>query len=151
MRRCFDADYINRIANDPSIYPWVRGPVDGPIDVSPIINNENNIAMMGEHGGVVFLFVSVGVYDGHSLVLPSGRGRWVLKAARESLNWIFTHYAKEVLMTVPEGNVAVRALVKCLKAKFKYREEAIWWRDGKKVPADIYSLTKEDWEKCQSA
>ncbi len=83
------------------------------------------------------------------MVLPDGRGRWAIKAARASLKTMFDDGATEIMMAVPHGNVAVRALVRILRANFRGTIENGWWRDGHPIPSDIFSLTKSDWEQCQ--
>lgn len=140
----------NDLINHPSIYPWVCGPMMGPLDIAPAILTGNYVALLGEHGGFLFYHISEKIYDAHSAVLPSGRGKWALRAAKDALWWMFEREkAREIMMTVPQGNIAVRALVKIVKAKFRGRLEDGWFRDGEPIPADIYSLIKEDWESCR--
>lgn len=150
MERHRSAEFVNRVANDPSVFPHICGPFSGEVDLTPLIENENCIALMGEHGGFVFLYCGDNVYDAHSIVLPSGRGPWALNAAKESLDWIFEYGANEVLMRVPRGNIAVRALVRCLKGKLKFHEKEGWWRGNEKIPADVFSVTAKDWKQCRS-
>jgi RimJ/RimL family protein N-acetyltransferase len=142
------ASRLTELANDKSIYPWIKGPLVGRFETCSIVNNPNNIVMIGEYGGYVFLGMGDGIYDAHSLILPEGRGKWALKAAHEALDSIF-EIATEVTMMVPKGNIAVRALVLRLGAKLKERRENGWWRDGASIPTDIFSITKEDWTKCR--
>jgi hypothetical protein len=62
------------------------------------------------------------------------------------LDWIFGHGASEVLMLVPKGNLAVLSLVRCLRATYRETMTEGWFLDGKKVDADVYSVTKKDWQ-----
>lgn len=150
IERQMSADHVNQIVNHPSIHPWVCGPTEEPLDLTGPIESGNYIALFGEHGGFLFYRVSDGIYDAHSAVLPSGRGKWAIRAARDALHWIFEReQAREVLMAVPHGNVAVRALVRILKARFQGTIENGWWRDGHAIPTDIYSMTRADFETCQ--
>lgn len=147
LARQDSASRLTELANDPSIYHWIKGPLTGHFDTSSIVNPAN-VVLLGEHGGFVFLGMGGGIYDAHSLILPDGRGAWALEAAHEALDKIFES-ASEVTMMVPRGNIAVRALVRRLGAKFRERRENGWWRDGAVIPADIFSITKEDWTKCR--
>lgn len=149
IERQSSASLVNRVVNDPSVYPWVCGPVTGELDLTGPIESGNYIALFGEHGGFLFWKIADGVYDAHSAVLPTGRGRWALDAAKSALNAMFNGDAAEIMMTVPRGNVAVRALVRSVKAKYRGRIEDGWMIGGKPVAADIFSLTKSDWEQCQ--
>lgn len=149
IERQTSAQKVNQVVNHPSVYPWVCGPVSGPLDLSQAIESGDYIALFGEHGGFLFWKVAPGIYDAHSAVLPEGRGRWALDAAREALRQMFASDAQEILMAVPKGNLAVRALVRVLKAQFRGTIDNGWWNEGRPIPADIYSLIKSDFEQCQ--
>src|SRR6185312_10059007 len=99
----------------------------------------------GEYGGFLFWRVEPGIYDAHSAVLPEGRGPWAIKAACKALDIMFEGDALEIMMVCPKGNIAVLTLVRMLKAKFRGTIEDGWWRDGKAIPADVYSMTRDDW------
>lgn len=150
IERQISAEKINLIANDPSVYPWIAGPFEGELDFTETIAGDRVIALFGEYGGFIFYRIAEGIYDAHSAVLPAGRGKWAVRTAREALAWMFDKEdAQEVMMAVPHGNVAVRALVRILKANFRGTIEDGWWREGHPINSDIYSLTKSDWEQCQ--
>lgn len=150
LERHRTASLVNLVINDESVYPWVCGPVKGRLDLSEPIESGNYIALMGIYGGFLFWHISDGIYDAHSAVLPQGRGKWAIRAAKEALKWMFSEAdAREIMMVVPQGNVAVHALVRMLKAKKTGNLENGWWIEGKQVPCAVYSMTKTDWEKCQ--
>lgn len=149
IERLASAEKINAVLNDPSVYPWVCGPLDGPIDIGPLLKVEWCIPLFGEHGGFIFYDLGHGLYDAHSAILPNGRGRWAVRAAREALKIMFERDALEVMMAAPRGNLAVLSLIRLLKAQFRGTIENGWWLNGQPVDSDIYSLTKTDWEQCQ--
>lgn len=150
IERQSSAVLVNEIINHPSIHPWVCGPIKGPLDVTESIEDGSYTALFGEHGGFLFWKMGGGIYDAHSAVLPEGRGKWAIRSAHEALRWMFEKEdAQEIMMTVPKGNIAVRALVRVLKAKFRGTIESGWWRDGRAIPCDVYSITKMDWEQCR--
>jgi hypothetical protein len=145
------AEFVNEIVNHPSIHPWISGPIEGPLDLTGLIEDGSYIPLMGEFGGFMFWRLSGGVYDAHSAVLPEGRGKWTKEAAIEALHWMFEKEgAKEIMMAAPKGNLAVLILIRSLKAKFRGRIENGWHLKGQYVPSEIYSLTKADFEKCLS-
>jgi hypothetical protein len=151
IERQFDANAVNRIVNHPSVYPWICGPLEGhQLDLTGPIGDGTYIALFGEYGGFLFFKVSEGIYDAHSAVLPEGRGKWAFNAAHEALRLMFAGGALEIMMAAPKGNLPVRALIRSLKAKHRGKIEGGWTIKGQPVDSDIYSLTKMDYEKCQS-
>lgn len=149
MNEIWDADRIERIANDPSVYPWICGRKTEPFDFKEMVKDRNNIFLFGEFGGFYFRNMDGRVFDAHSMVLPEGRGHWASQAAESALNWIFAHTnAQEVTMSVPKGNLPVRALVRLLGAEFRGTIENGWHLRGKDVPVDVYSILKDGW-KCR--
>jgi hypothetical protein len=110
-----------------------------------------HLAFAGEHGCFVFLNLKDGIYEARGAVLSSGRGRWAHAAAKEALRRMFEEEgAREIMMAAPKGNWPVRALIRCLKAKYLGRIESAWFWDGQWVPSDIFSLTRTDFEQCNS-
>ena len=150
ISRQTSAERINEIANHESVYPWICGPIEGPLDLKEPVESGDYIALLDEHGGFLFWKIADGIYDAHSIVLPEGRGRWAIKTAKAALKWMFENErASEIMMAAPKGNLAVLSLIRVLKAKFLGTIESGWWLKGQPVDCDIYSLTKTDWEKCQ--
>lgn len=146
VRRHFTADSLNMVANDPSVYPWVKGSMEGYLDLAPLVRDRNNVVLMGEHGGMVFLQHQPGLYEIHTQVLPAGRGQWTIDMANAALHWMFTHTdALELVSRVPKGNLAARALVKRMNGVFEFKRDRGWVVNGKLVPADVYSWKLQDW------
>lgn len=139
----WDYTRIAEVANHPAIQPWVGG---GSLCFLDAVNDRNNIFLFGEHGGFVFRNVNGRIFDAHSMVLPKGRGSWAMQAADAALNWIFGRTnAQEITMSVPHGNIAVRALVKRLGAEKRGTIPDGWALKGKNVDIDVYSILKEEW------
>lgn len=150
LSRQESAERVNEIVNDPSIYPWICGPLTEPLDLTTTIESGNYIALVGEYGGFLFWKIAPGLFDAHSAILPEGRGRWTIKAAKSALDWMFgKEGADEIMMVAPQGNLAVLSLVRVLKAKPRGSVADGWWRNGKPVAANVYSLTKSDYELCR--
>ena len=146
VKRDYDAKRLNHVANHPDVYRWVKGSFNGYLDLTPIVQDQRNILLMGEYGGVMFVNHQPGFYEAHTQMLPEGRGEWALWTVRAALHWMFTHTeAVEIMTKVPKGNLGARALVRSIHGKFEFRRENGWVLDGQSVPADIYSLTIQDW------
>lgn len=134
------------VANDPSVYPSVAGFATGRIDLSPVVANEDNVLLMGEYGGVLFLKHQPGIYEAHTQVLPQGRGKWTLDMVNQALTWMFTRTdCADIMTRIPKGNHGARALAKAIHGVFEFRLERGWVKDGGLVPADIYSLQIQRW------
>lgn len=144
--REYHAARLNRIVNDPSVYPWVCGTAVGPLDLEPAIADQKNILLMGERGGVVFVLTQPGIYEAHTQVLPEGRGKWGVVMVRAALHWMFTRTdAIEIMTKCPEGNVGALWLAKRIGGKRLFTNRNGWIMDHKTVPAEIYGLTIQDW------
>lgn len=149
LRREFSAEHLNRVVNDPSVFNWVKGAFEGEyLDLTPMVQDRNNVLLMGEHGGVVFTQHQMGLYEAHTQVLPAGRGAWTLKMVNAALSYMFSRTeAVEIVTRVPEGNVAALALTRAIHGDLEFRREAGWILEGKVVPADLYSLSVQKWMK----
>ncbi len=147
VERQFDAKRLNDVVNHPSIYPWVHGNIQGPLDFSEAVNeNSPHINLMGEFGGCVFVRCQAGLYEVHTHILPEGRGEWAKAAVQECVNYIFTSTdAVEIWTRIPKGNYAARALVRALGGVLQFRADRGWIVDGELVYADIFSMTIQDW------
>jgi hypothetical protein len=146
LTRAQNAEALNAIVNEPSVYQWVHGSVEGPMDMTPIVSNPNNYALIGQHGAVIFAIHSPGIYEAFSQVLPSGRGHWEAEMIREALHWQFTHTnAAEIWTRVPDGNESAEILAGRRGFDLQFRSERGWVVDGHIVPANIYSLTIQKW------
>lgn len=146
ISRHYTATDLNKVANDPSVYDWVRGNFEGYMDFTPIVANPNNYLLMGEHGGVLLIWMQPGLYEAHVQVLPEGRGKWAVEMCRAGLHWMFTRTdAIEISTRVPVGNIPALALTRRTGGMLEFRREQGWTVNGKTVPADVYSFKVHDW------
>lgn len=146
IRRHFTADSLNVVVNHPDVYEWGRGAMTGRLDLTPVVQNENNYLLMGEYGGVLFLKHQPGVYEAHTQVLPDGRGKWALDMVNEALEWMFTRTdCVDIMTRVPKGNLAARALARAIHGTIEYRMEHGWVIDNTLVYADVFSLQIQTW------
>lgn len=146
VMRAKDAKLLNAVVNDPSVYPWVHGAIEGYLDLAPVLNNPNNYVLEGKFGAIVFARHSPGIYEAHTQILPAGRGKWAVDFAWAAAAWQFTHTdAVEIWTRCPKGNLGARALARAMGAKLQFRAERGWIVDGQMVYADIFSMTIQDW------
>jgi len=148
IERDTDAHRVNRLMNDPSIYPHVRGYHQDKLDFSRAIGDQTNgnAALVGEHGGVLFQQMQPGLYEAHTFVLPEGRGAWAVAMVRATLHWMFTHsICVEIYTRVPKGNLAALGLVRAIHGKRQFTRKDGWVLDFDPIPADIYTLHICDW------
>ena len=139
--RTKDAQYLNEVANLPNVYPMIHGPIDGPLDLTPLVTDENIVLKMA---GGAFLFVrqQPTVYEVHTL-FPAGRG--VLLASEQAAKYMFLNTACEVVTTtVPASNAAARRLTEAMGFQFSHRDGE-WPTDSGPVPIDHYFLTVKRW------
>ena len=145
ISRHTDAAHINAILNHPEVYPFVRGSVEGPLDLSPMIESDDVYALFGEHGGQVYHRLQPGLFVAHSQFTPPGRGEYALAVTRATLHWMFTHTeALEVMTLCPSGNPAAKALAKAIGGQFQWTNPTGWVMDGKPVAAEIWALTLQE-------
>jgi hypothetical protein len=137
---------LNRIVNDPAVYPWVCGEHTGPLDMTEAVADPNNVLLMGQHGGILFIQLQPGLYESHTQVLKEGRGEWALSMVRACLHWMFTRTdAFEIMTKCPKGNLGARALAKAIGGAYEFTNKNGWFMNGKVIPADIYSLNIQQW------
>lgn len=146
IKRHFTADSLNEVVNHPSVYEWVRGAATGPLDLTIPVLDEDNVLLMGEYGGVLFIKHSPGTYEAHTQVLPDGRGPWTVDMVNEALRWMFTKTdAIEIVTRVPKGNIAAMALARAINGRPEFTIKMGWIHEGEVIPADIYALRIQDW------
>lgn len=146
IERHTSAHALNRIINDPSIYPSVKGYAEGRLDLSAAVGNPNNVLLMGEHGGVLFTMHQPGLYEAHTQILPEGRGRWGLLMVRACLHWMFSQTdAIEIITRAPRGNLAALALARAVGGVEEFTVKAGWVIDNDPVPTAILSLSAQGW------
>lgn len=85
ITRSFEAERINRLVNDAAIRPFVGGVIEQRLDLSQAVADEGNWFLLGDHGGFAYILTAPRVYEVHTFVLTSGRGKWAMHAAAEGL------------------------------------------------------------------
>jgi hypothetical protein len=146
VSRHTEAAHVNSILNHPDVYPFVKGAMEGPFDLSAELTSDNIVALYGEHGGQVYQRLLPCLWEAHSAVTPAGRGPWALEATQQSLAWMFTHTdAAEIVTRCPQGNLPAKALARLIGGSLQFTRQDGWVKDGKSISAEVYSLRVEDW------
>lgn len=108
LERSFATLAINSLVNHPEIRPYVGDCGKLPLDLAPLIDNDRNVFLIGEHGGYFFIWTSPGCYEIHAMVTPDGRGKWAADAVRECLFMMQAHGAQRVWARIIPENLGLR-------------------------------------------
>jgi len=117
MQRCFDPDRINALFNHTDIRPFIGGDGESVLDLSPAVEDRQNIFLLGEHGGFAFTWSAPRTYEVHTAILPEGRGPQALELALTARGWMAEHFADHLWTRVHPEMANVRAFT--IKAGFK--------------------------------
>lgn len=147
FRRDLRADRINRVVNDPSVFPEVAPPGAESIDMTLAVKNLANVFLMTDEGGIVADWKEPGIYEIHTQFTERYRGTSAIRTVREMLSWLFIHTdAMELFTKIPRSNERALGLVRAINGKFEFsREAAHTLHSGDIVGVDYYSLGYRDW------
>lgn len=148
FKRDLRADRINRVVNDPSVFPDVALAGQESLDLTPVVKNLANIVLMTDEGGIVAHWQEPGLYEIHTQFTERYRGVSAVRTVREMLSWLFLRSeAVELLTKIPRNNERALGLVRAIGGKFEFgRENAHAALDGEIVGVDYYSLGINDWK-----
>ncbi len=141
IRRTMDATLLNRVMNDPSVRPHIVAD-DGDIDVTSVVENPENFALVTEFGGFLLIKHEPGIYEVHTQFLPEGRGRHAVEAMREGFRYMFTHTdCLEIVTKVCEDNVAAYSFAKLAGFRQRFARDNAW--NGKMM--SYRAVTIDEW------
>ena len=146
VRRSVDATEINAIFNDPSVFEQVAIPGADPLDVSPLLDNPQNIFLITEGGAISFAWHDVHSYQVHTGFIRGFRGSHAIRASRAAYRWMFTQTdCVELLTLVPGNNPAAAMFCRLVGATHEFDRKGVW--PGKDGPVDMgfWSLRYDDW------
>ena len=107
IRRTFDADTLNAIANHPEVRPGC-GPGTEPLDFTHFLSDRRNVALISDGGAAMFVWSGPDIYEVHTMFLPEAR-KGAVQVGRTMLNAMVDHHAARIIWCrVPEGNRACR-------------------------------------------
>ena len=92
--RATDAAVVNFIANQPGVYGFIApNPYSGePIDLTECAERPDHYVLLHNEscdGAMVFEWSGPGIWEMHTMFLPSCRGKKALEAGREMLAYMF--------------------------------------------------------------
>jgi len=120
-QRDFLADRINNVVNHPEVRPYVLAQNDEPIDLSELLANPANVALMCDFGGLLFINLGSGAYEVHTQFLPNARGAFALVVTQNALRWMFTRTdALELWTKVPARNLGALGLVRAIHGQKEF-------------------------------
>lgn len=144
IKRTMDAAYLNRVANDPAVRPWLGG--SGALDMQPILDNPKNVGLQAEGGGFVVINVGDGLYEWHSMFLPDHRGPNVLAAMEEGARYMFVETdCTEIITKCPVNNKGAQGAARAMGCAHVFTVEKGWNHQGDFIGMDCVSLTIERW------
>lgn len=106
-----EAAFINAVVNHPEVRPFLGLPDAGELDFSPLMDGPDWF-LMGDHGGFALTYSGPGIREVHTFVLPSGRGRWAMKAAQDGIRYAKDHGTRMLWTKVPRGALHVEAFTR---------------------------------------
>lgn len=109
MTDCRDVARLNEVVNDPAVRPYVGAPDVGHLDLSPLVDDPNNLFPFGEHGGFALIWTAPRTYEVHTFILKSGRGLWARQAAKDGIAMAVERGARMLWTRVPADLPHVRS------------------------------------------
>lgn len=140
---------INRILNDPSVFPDISIPDQKPFDVTPLIADPRFVFLRGEGGVVIFSpddEPGSAIYEVHTNFLEDYRGKYALETSLEAYRWMFTHTNCMMLHTrVPAFNKAADAFCRHVGAWLWFERQEVWPTKNGNVDCKFYAMGIHDW------
>lgn len=146
MKRTFNASFLNSVANDPEVRPWLGHNV-GTIDLTGIVVDPLNFTLETSDGGWVFHNQGGGSYQLHTMFLERGRGATHFEVGKLGLRYMFAvTNCTEITTQIPISN---RAAMFCAR-RFGFRERfrrdrAFIQPDGLLCGVSYQAMTIDDW------
>lgn len=140
------AEVINRVVNDPTVRPYVADVSEGTLDLTVNVTNPDNVMLMGEWGGCLFLRLMPCLYEVHTAILEPGRGAWSKEFLWSVGLFMFTRTnAVEIVTRVPKTHLGAKQASISAGMKYAWTEKNGCKFTGQVMDVDIYSATVQDW------
>ena len=147
FKRDFNATRLNRVCNDPSVFPEISQPGQVAMDLSALVSDLRNITLLCDEGGIMAIWREPGIYEIHTQFTAKYRGVSAIRTVREMVSWLFINSpAMELQTKVPAVNQAAHSLVKAISGRLEFEREGVWkLPDGLACRMDYYTLRYSDW------
>lgn len=145
IRRTFDATFLNSVVNHSDVRPWLGNVAAGEIDLSGVIGNSANYALVTERGGWLVVNIDAGLYEVHSQFSPEGRGD-IVAPMRDAIHFMFTATdCVELVTRCPDDNKAALGLARTAGFREVFRRDACWHGVDGLTGCSFQSLRLERW------
>lgn len=101
LERTHDAEWVNRVANDPAVRPFIGAPEMGELDYSAAVERPEHWFLMGEHGGFILQWSAPRVREVHTMILKDGRGAWGASARKFGVDYARKNGTRMLWTKVP--------------------------------------------------
>jgi hypothetical protein len=108
IERSFDPERANYLINHPAVRPFVGGDGKSFLDLTPVVSDDKNYLLLGDHGGFLATWSAPGAYEIHTFILPEGRGRAARELALEARAYLASIGADHLWTRVQKGMENVR-------------------------------------------
>lgn len=141
ITRTYDVEKVNKIVNDPSIFSMITMDGFDRLDMSVAMNDDNLFLIVNDNDGL-FMFIKTEdrVYDLHTNLLPSCRGKKAILAFKEAKEYMRQHGAKKLTTVVPIDNPAADWIARAVGFQFEKELTIGFIRNGVDVPLKFYSM-----------
>lgn len=140
-----DAKRMNALLNHPLVRPDI-GAGDEPVDIAASATDQRNYLMMGEHGGIMLFCLAPGIYECHTAVHPSQRGKWTMGLIASVQKHMFTATdCYEIVTRVPVGHIAALAATQAcgMTREFTLPQAAVF--RGELADIHVFGMRIQDW------
>lgn len=88
--RTMEHEFLEAIANDPDVRPWMGGDLTKRVELEDIISRPGNYAFVNDEGGFVVHLLAPGLYECHTIFKPGGVDvRGMLRLLWEAQEFMF--------------------------------------------------------------
>lgn len=145
IRRTFDPAFLNTVVNHAEVRPWLGG--DGEIDVSAVVADPQNFALVNDHGGWIVARLDAGLYEAHSQFLPEGRSPALIDDMKEAIAFMFTATdCVELVTRCPDNNKPALGLARAAGFRESFRREECWpVKNDKPCGVSFQSMPFDRW------
>lgn len=147
-RELESATEINRILNDPGVFPDISIPDQKPFDVTPLVTDPRFIFLRAEGGVIAFLPEDEYHYQVHTNFLEGYRGKYAVEASLQAYRWMFTHTNCMLLCTrVPCFNKSAEAFCEKVGASLWFERKECWPSSQGNVDCKFFSMSIDEWSR----
>lgn len=132
----------------------------GSVDATSVVENIDNVLLMVDGGGIIFVKQEPGIYDVHTALLKPPRNKKVeerlefrglgaqvaANACLSAYRWMFMHTDCMILQTkAPDFNRAVIVFAPLVGWKFEFERKEVWPTENGHADMSYFSIRYDDW------